>query len=485
MEEDSRSPCERRKESEYDCVPCLATYQRRKPEHMVLHMCVTEHLPRFLGRCEELDRYVPRFVQREFEGFLRCGILDYGFARVHCPECSYNRLVAFSCKGRGFCPSCGARRMEDGAAHLCNEVLPPLIPYRQWVLSFPRPLRYLMAYNPAICRDITGILARVVFRFLRRQAKAFLRLKSVQLAHPGLLVVIQRFGSGLNLNVHLHALGTDGVYVLDDEGRPVFWVLPEPTHEELDQLAARICEEILDLLRRRGIWSDTEENEDPVDPLLGQLARASMTGTLAFGPEGCRAVRLGSPSAAQPPKGRAGHALGFNLDAAVRVAADDRHHREHLVRYLLRPPLAQGRLTERFDGNYAFQMRKPWPNGTSVLVFSGVELIARLAALVPPPKLHAVRYFGVFAPHSKLRPMVVPRPPVPTPSPSGCILTSDTEKNRYGRRTPWALLLQMVFGLDVLQCPRCSCRMQRIAFLTQPRVIHRFLDAITRQEKPP
>ena len=81
-------------------MPCLATYQRRKPEHLVLHMCVTEHLPRFLSHCEDLDRYVPRFVHRELEGFLRCGILDYGFARVHCPECSYDRLVAFSCVKR-------------------------------------------------------------------------------------------------------------------------------------------------------------------------------------------------------------------------------------------------------------------------------------------------------------------------------------------------------------------------------------------------
>jgi len=452
---------------------------------MVLHMCLTEHLPRFLSRCEDLDRYVPRFVQREFEGFLRCGILDYGFARVHCPECSYDRLVAFSCKGRGFCPGCGARRMEDGAAHLCNEVLPPLIPYRQWVLSFPRPLRYLMAYNPAICRDITRVLSRVVFRFLRRQAKKFLKLKSVQLANPGLLVVIQRFGSGLNLNVHLHALGTDGVYVLDVEGRPVFWALPEPTREELDKLAAQICEEVMDLLRRRGIWSDADVNEDPVDPLMGQLARASMTGTLAFGPAGSRMVTLGSPAAARPSKGRAGHASGFNLDAAVRVAADDRFHRERLCRYLLRPPLAQGRLVERNDGRYAFQMKSPWPDGTSVLVFSGVELIGRLAALVPPPRQHSVRYFGIFAPHSKLRPLVVPRPPRPKPSPACCILSDDTEKSRYGRRTPWAQLLQMVFGIDVLQCPRCSCRMQRIAFLTQPRVISRFLDAIAKRDEPP
>ena len=118
----------------------------------------------------------------------------------------------------------------------------------------------------------------------------------------------------------------------------MFWALPEPTREELDTLAARICEEVLDLLRRRGIWSDTDENEDPVDPLLGQLARASMTGTLAFGPAGSRVVTLGSPAAARPSKGRAGHASGFNLDAAVRVAADDRFHRERLCRYRFTAP---------------------------------------------------------------------------------------------------------------------------------------------------
>ena len=139
---------------------------------------------------------------------------------------------------------------------------------------------------------------------------------------------------------------------------------------------------------------------------------------------------------------------------------------------------------ERNDGRYAFQMKTPWPDGTSVLVFNGVELIGRLAALVPPPKLHAVRYFGIFAPNAKLRPLVVPKPLKPKPSPACCILSDDTEKSRYGRRTPWAQLLQMVFGIDVLQCPKCSSRMQRIAFLTQPRVIRRFLDAISRREPP-
>jgi hypothetical protein len=377
--------------------------------------------------------------------------------------------------------------MEDGAAHLCNEVLPPLIPYRQWVLSFPKPLRYLMAYNGPICRDITRILSRVVFRYLKRLAKKFLKLKSVVFANPGALVVIQRFGSGLNLNIHLHSLITDGVYVLDDQGRPIFWVLPEPTRDDLNRLASQICDQVMDLLRLRGLWSDTNDSNDSddlVDPLMGHLANASMTGTLAFGTKGSRVVTLGNPLDAKPSKGRAGNASGFNLDSAVRVAADDRLHRERLCRYLLRPPLAQGRLTERPDGRFAFQMKTPWPDGTSVLVFSGEELIGRLAALVPPPRQHSVRYFGIFAPNSKLRPLVVPKPLKPKPSPECCILSDDTEKSRYSHRTPWAQLLQMVFGIDVLECPKCSCRMQRIAFITQPGVIRRFLESIAKRAEP-
>ena len=77
---------------------------------------------------------------------------------------------------------------------------------------------------------------------------------------------------------------------------------------------------------------------------------------------------------------------------------------------------------ERPDGRYAFQMKHPWPDGTSMLVFSGEALIGRLAALIPPPRQRAVRYFGFLAPNLKLRPMVVPKPLKPKPSPSCCIL---------------------------------------------------------------
>ena len=86
-------------------------YARRRPEESILYRVVQRELETFLARAQDRDRPVPRFVEREFRGFLRCGILAHGFVRVHCDDCGQDRVVAFSCKGRGFCPSCGGRRM--------------------------------------------------------------------------------------------------------------------------------------------------------------------------------------------------------------------------------------------------------------------------------------------------------------------------------------------------------------------------------------
>jgi len=114
-------------------------YSRRQPETTVLYAIVRDHLPALLDRARERSEHgfgYPRFVAREFEKFLACGLLCHGFVRVRCDSCAEERLVAFSCKARGFCPSCTSRRMAGIATALVDRVL-PAIPYRQWVLSFP------------------------------------------------------------------------------------------------------------------------------------------------------------------------------------------------------------------------------------------------------------------------------------------------------------------------------------------------------------
>jgi len=99
-------------------------YIPRKPEETVLYGVIAEELETFLARRQERDRPLPRFVEREFRDYLTCGILEHGFIRVHCDDCGHDRAVPYSCKKRGFCPSCGGRKMADTAAHLIDHVFP-------------------------------------------------------------------------------------------------------------------------------------------------------------------------------------------------------------------------------------------------------------------------------------------------------------------------------------------------------------------------
>ncbi|MHA5728541.1 transposase zinc-binding domain-containing protein, partial [Pseudomonas aeruginosa] len=113
-----------------------ARYAPHRPERTLLYSLVQAHWPDFLARREVEDRPLPEYVREEFETYLRCGVLEHGFLRVVCEHCRAERLVAYSCKKRGLCPSCGARRMAESARHLVDEVFGPR-PVRQWVLSFP------------------------------------------------------------------------------------------------------------------------------------------------------------------------------------------------------------------------------------------------------------------------------------------------------------------------------------------------------------
>lgn len=96
------------------------SYARHVPERTLLYALVQAHYPDFIARLEAEDRPLPEYVREEFETYLRCGVLEHGFLRVVCEHCRAERLVAYSCKKRGLCPSCGARRMAESARHLVD-----------------------------------------------------------------------------------------------------------------------------------------------------------------------------------------------------------------------------------------------------------------------------------------------------------------------------------------------------------------------------
>lgn len=180
-------------------------YERHRPEQTLLYQVIAQHYPEFLVRLRAEGRTLPRFVQGEFEAYLKCGLLEHGFMRVRCTDCHREKFVAFSCKRRGFCPSCGARRMVESAAFIVDDVL-PAVPMRQWVLSVPFPLRFLFASDPVSMSASLGIVCRAIAAFQIKKA----RLTQTE-AQCGAITLIQRFGSALNLNIHYHMLVPDGV----------------------------------------------------------------------------------------------------------------------------------------------------------------------------------------------------------------------------------------------------------------------------------
>ncbi|CDI95254.1 protein PvdI(3) [Pseudomonas aeruginosa PA38182] len=210
-------------------------YARHAPERTLLYALVEAHYPDFIVRIEAEGRSLPGYVREAFDAYLRCGVLEHGFLRVVCEHCRAERLVAYFCKKRGLCPSCGARRMAESARHLVDEVFGPR-PVRQWVLSFPYPLRFLFASKPEAIGPVLGIVQRVIAGWLADQAGI-----DRASAQCGAVTLIQRFGSALNLNVHFHMLWLDGVYVEATElPRTAQFDLTLDTYESGDALSASL-----------------------------------------------------------------------------------------------------------------------------------------------------------------------------------------------------------------------------------------------------
>jgi hypothetical protein len=141
-----------------------AKYERRRPETTALYRTMQEHLATFEHQWGDPSdgRSLPRFVSEELRGFLSCGVLARGFAHLYCDGCRQRHLVAFCCKGRGFCPSCLGRRMNEGAANLVDQVLPEDVPIRQWVLTLPHPLRFALAFNGKLLGAVLRIFTDTV-----------------------------------------------------------------------------------------------------------------------------------------------------------------------------------------------------------------------------------------------------------------------------------------------------------------------------------
>jgi len=296
-------------------------YERHQPEQTLLYQLVEAHYPALVDQLAQQGKSLPAHVYREFESYLKCGRLEHGFLRVRCDSCHFERLVSFSCKKRGFCPSCGARRMAETAALLTDEVFPD-VPPRQWVISFPFPLRYLFAAHPQAMGKVLGIVYRAISTYLIH--KAGLQIKD---GATGAVTLIQRFGSAVNLNIHFPILFLDGVYVYRDNRSPRFQRVRAPDKSEFEDLVQLISQRAGRCLERLGFleqdvesaWLELEpaDDTDAMPHLLG----SSVSYRIPVGPQQgqkafmiCTIQPLNRPD---PGLERVAKANGFSLHAGV------------------------------------------------------------------------------------------------------------------------------------------------------------------------
>jgi len=493
-------------------------YTPHRPETTLLHRIVREQLEPFLSRAQARDQPAPRFVEQELRAYLRCGVLAHGFLRLRCEACGYDRLLPFACKRRGFCPACGGRRMADTAAHLVDCVLPE-VPVRQWVLTLPYPLRYRCAYDARLASEVLRAFVRALFAELRRRARLQGELRD---GRCGAVTFLQRFGSALNLNLHFHTLALDGAYDLSGGIPTRFLPLRPPSADGVARVLAGTARRIKRLLASRAEDDGALARDEP---LLATLAAASLGTRTASGPDaGAPWRRVGDrvdpqdtdadPDPEASP--RTPQHGGMSLHAEVAVPARDRCRLERLCRYVARPPLANDRLEERPDGQLSLRLKTRWRDGTTHLLMERHELLERLVPLIPPPRAHQLRYHGILAPCASARDRIVPGPrPEPAAAaakgPSAALAAAGTPDavpeargrpdaagrsdrspptaNAAGherpRRLAWAELLQRVFGIDALRCPRCGARMRLLAAIEDPAVARKILECLDLPARAP
>jgi hypothetical protein len=386
-----------------------AKYKRREPEATVLWQVVNAWLETFLETAAQAyDGGLPRYVQNELRRYQRCGILAWGFARAFCSECGASMLVAFSCKTRGVCSSCAARRTAQTAANLVDRVLPN-VPIRQWVLSAPFALRIAMARDADVLGAVNRIFCTEIDRLLQRLGEE----RAIRRGATGLVAATHLAGGSLNLNPHQHVIGLDGVYSTSTDGEHVvFTPTRAPSQSELRDVVERVDKRVTRwLVRHRGHHDDEHHDRDPspeqacaqLSLRLGRYGHVDADG-VAHGadPDHARfGMRKNTPWSAEHE--------GWSLHAGVHIRAGDDVGRESLCRYLLRHGLSLERMSWTHDGRIAYEVKYPRCPTRTHLLLEPLQLLARITSLIPAPRRPLVRYSGVLSSASKWRRHIVPR----------------------------------------------------------------------------
>ena len=336
--------------------------------------------------------------------------------------------------------------MVETAAHQVDHVFPPRVgdlgevPVRQWVLSLPKRLRYFLYHNP----KITGKVLRIFLDEIRKQLVQYVQTDSESPVKIGGVSFIHRFGSSLNAHVHFHCVIIDGVFVKDSDSQITFHKLTTITQEDIQAVQVRVRLRVLKSFKRNGLLEDHD---------VENMKTWNGSG-------------------------------GFSVNGTARIHENYREGLERLLRYCARPPFALERIKQQPDGTLIYQLNKHLANGQTQLKLTSLELIDKLAALVPPPRIHRHRYYGVLASNSPFRASVTAM--AGQSLAQGAIEIQTADKNdepveqaqedkpkRPPNRYLWAMLLARTYNLFPLLCPECGAETQVIAVIQDKPVIYK------------
>ena len=273
----------------------------------------------------------------------------------------------------------------------------------------------------------------------------------------GAVAFIHRFGSSLNEHVHFHCCVIDGVFQSAADTNNVPDEAPSVSFHAAVGLDAAAFADVQARVRTRVLRTFVKHR------LIDKEDATEMRAWV--------------------------HDGGFSVDGSVCIEAADRIGLERLLRYCARPPFALTHLHQRDTLHLVYRNPKP-VRGTApgtrpaALVLTPLELITKIAALVPPPRAHRHRYYGVLAPNAPLRAAVTALAPAAVP-PAPTIATHEEPRHRAVARYLWAMLLARIYEAFPLQCPICHTVMRIIAFVNDASTVKKILDHIGESTQPP
>ena len=400
-----------------------AIYRPRRPEKTPLYQLLKKHYTSWHRDRSKDETEVPNYISKAFQKYLGCGILAKGFACAHCEGCGSNFFIAYSCKARGVCPSCNQRAMVQTASHLIESVLPRL-PYRQFVMSFPKRIRCYLENH----KTLQTVLKIVVDEIRKRLIACSPTAENPEI---GAISFIQHFGNTLNYHPHFHIIFADGIFSSED-GLQFFEATL--TQDDITDTQEAIQKRVL-----RYFCNQKFFDKDELEKMLTY------------------------------------ENSGFSLDASVKIPSFDVGALERLIRYCARPPFNSENI--RFNGPWIiYRLPKPCHTGKTFIQLEPKEVIERISRFIPYPRRHRRHYHGVLAPSSPLRKQVAANAQKRLETVTKTRQETDEKVSKASRG--WAQLIARIYEVDPLTCTNCGKKIKIITFVTHPEHIRRILRGI-------